>query len=211
MDNKVILNEFESEMKKIDTEYGNKNCSVTDIEIIVGRIIGSLPNINRSELRKEMSNTQIEKYPTPTTFDINKGLAMVHGYKSRLTEIMNVAKNEAIIRKRVIDMLTDVNNAMSTKTSVDKRRGEAVMKYTVLTLQLQAAEAFYSEVEMIFNNIKSAGDLISRQGSIIQSQIALGEYRKKTGEDFKNFGEADEKPDYHSGAPKIDMSWDKID
>ena len=195
--------DFEEQLSAISDKYENKSCTVGDLEDIAKSMLATLPRLNRDAIRKEMQRMSVPIFQTPTTFDINKGLAVAQGFKDRLSEILGLAIKEYNLRKRVVDMLSDANNVISKQSSADKRKGEATMKYPIAMLQLDAAETFVEEVEQISANIKASSDAISRQGSIIQSQISLGEYRKKIPGDFRN-NDVEEKPDYHSGASNID-------
>ena len=183
-------------------------CTMSDLELMVNQIINTLPKLDRIKIRQEMENMHVETYDAPTTFDINKGLSTAQAYKDRLTEIYTLALNEYRTRKRCVEMLFDANNLVSKASSSDKRKGEATMKYPIMLFQLEGAETFVKEIEQVMANIKSVSDSISRQGSMIQSQISLGEYVKRAGKIGDN--EAEEKLDYHSQVPKVNMDWDDI-
>ena len=183
-------------------------CTMSDLEIMVNQIISTLPKLDRIKIRQEIENMHVETYESPTTFDINKGLALAQAYKDRLTEIYTLALNEYRTRKRCVEMLFDANNLVSKASSSDKRKGEATMKYPIMLFQLEGSETFLKEIEQVMSNIKSISDSISRQGSIIQSQIQLGEYTKRASKIGNN--DAEEKLDYHSQVPKVNMDWDDI-
>lgn len=194
----------------IETLASSKQGPITqsDLEKDVEAVFNSLPKLDRNKLRKEIDEMEYEVPQMPTTFDINKGLSITQSYKDRLTEILTLATREHRVRKRYMEMLVLANSVTSKQSSADKREGEAMLKYSVWAIQLEASEIFVKEVEQILANIKSASDAISRQGSMIQSQISLGEYvhRKHANVQSKN-SEAEEKPDYHSGTSKIDIDW----
>ena len=202
--------DFENSIDDISSKY-NGTCNITDLEKMVEEMLQTLPKLKRNELRKEMEEMEVPTSQAPTTFDINRGLSISQGYKDRLTEIHTMATREYKLRKRCVEMLFDANNIVSKASSADKRKGEATMKYPMMLIQMEASETFMKEVEQVLANIKSASDTISRQGSMIQSQIQLGEYRKKNPEDFNNLGNgAEEVKDYHSGAPKINIDWNNV-
>lgn len=213
-DNDILLqssNDFEEVIESVSNQNQNQSlCTMEELEKMVNDMIATLPKLNRNEIRIEMNKMRVPTYEAPTTFDINKGLAVSQAYKDRLTEIFTLAQREYRLRKRCVEMLFDATNLISKASSSDKRKGEATMKYPMMIIQLEACETFMKEIEQILANIKSAADAISRQGSIIQSQIQLGEYRKKNPEDFNNMGQAEEGNDYHSGAPRINVDWDEV-
>lgn len=194
----------------LDSLEGSTVNSIGDLENMVNQMIASLPKLNKAKIRQEMENMKVETYQAPTTFDISTGLSQTQAYKDRLTEIYTTCMSEYKIRKRCVDMLFDANNLISKASSADKRKGEATMRYPLHLLQLETSENFMKEVEQVMNNMRSTTETISRQGSIISNQIQLGEYRKKAPSDFNNNGDAEERPDYHSGAPKINMDWENF-
>lgn len=203
--------EFEEVLVEVSSKY-NGPCNIQDLEDMVNNMLATLPRINRDKLRKEINNMEVPMFETPTTFDINNGLAKAQGYKDRLTEIYMIAQRDYKLRKRCVEMLFDAFNVVSKASSFDKRKGEATMKYPVLLLQLEASESFLEEVQQYLNNLKSASDSISRQGSLIQSQITLGEYRKRGPEVPVNKGSEAEDWDYHSDSKKLKnaLDWDEI-
>ena len=167
--------------------YKGNNVSMTDIENISNNIIKSLPILDRNKLREEIQNMIVNIPETPTTFDINQGLALSQAYRDRLTEIYVDIMKEVKIRKRCLEMLFDANNLISKASSADKRKGEATLKYPMQILQFESADAFLKEVEQILNNMKSTFDTFSRAGSILALQVQLGEYKGNGNKKFDNF------------------------
>ena len=153
----------------------------------------------------------VQTYDNPNTFQLLEEMDQVQQYKNRLSEILTDVEHEYAVRRRTLDMLYAANNLVSNQKSADKRQGEAILRYPNLVLQLGKIEAFRTEVINIMNNLKSIVDVISRQASIINMQINLGEYRHKTALDFNHEGNenAEEANDYKSGAPKVD--WGDIE
>lgn len=153
--------------------------NLNDLEQIVYSILSTIPSLNRNKLRQEMIDMKIELQNNPTTLDLNKGLAKAQGYKDRLSEIYSLAIRECKLRSRCNDMLINAFIATEAKgKSADARQGEASMRYPMLLIQLEAAESFMKEVEHVLANIKSAHESISRQVSIVQIQLQLGEIRR---------------------------------
>lgn len=148
-----------------------------DVEKMVNDLLASLPKINRNAWRTEMEDMIVPVKENPTTFDINEGLAIAQGYKERLGEMLLYAQREYKIRKKCLDMLMDAVNLISKASSADKRRGEATLRYPIMVIQTESAEIFMKEIEFIYSNIKSTVDSISRQASVMNMQIMLGERR----------------------------------
>lgn len=172
-------------------ESGNLS-SMEELEKIIDRIIATLPRLDRFKLRKEMENMNVILKQNPMTKDLSEGLAYAQGYKSRLSEIYNLALREFRTRSRCVDMLFDAYNAISTGKSADVRRGQATMKYPMLLIQLEGAETFLKEVEHVLQNVKSAMDAISRQVSVMQIEVSIGEVRREAPNSNGNRYEAEE-------------------
>lgn len=200
---------YEEVLDDLNDAYGDKDCTFDDVETIAKTVFGTLPIINYSSIRKEIDEMHVDTYPAPTTFQINEGLYKVQGYKERLSEITDIVEHEYSVRKRAVEMLFEANQAVSKQSSADKRKGEATIRYPILLLKLESITAFKQEISNCMNNIRSAGDTISRQASVISMQIALGEYRKKMPGEFKQGNNAEENMDYKSGAP--DVLWNEND
>jgi hypothetical protein len=199
---------YEDTLSDVENTYGGKtNCNMSDIEQLAKEMLKTLPKLNRDALRKEMAEMHVTIHRDPTTFNINEGLALVQGYKDRLAGILALAQKEYNLRDKVFDMLIDANSVVSKASSADKRKGEAIMKYPVAFLHLEASETFMEEVELFANNMKSIGEAISRQVSVLSNQISLGEYiSRRHNNNFTN--SPAEEIDYKSGTKKLE--WDNV-
>lgn len=160
------------------TVQSNRANTIEELENTVNQILATLPRLDRAKLRLEMENMSVELKENPTTYDLSKGLAKAQAYKDRLSEIYIMALREYKIRQRCAELLLDAFNLVSKGSSVDKRRGDAMMKYPMMLIQMEAAEVFLKEVENVIQNMKSTMEAISRQVSIMQLQLQLGEIRK---------------------------------
>lgn len=200
--------DYQTTLNDLNEEYKDKACTFTDVEDIGKTILSTLPKLDFNKLRDEMSNMHVETFENPTTFQLSEEMAQVQEYKNRLSEIMNKVEHEYLVRKRVNDMLFDANQAVSKQSSADKRKGEATIRYPMLLLQFETINSFRSEVTNIMNNLRSVGDTVSRQASIISMQISLGEYRKKMPDELVNHGEAESGNDYKSGVSQIE--WNEV-
>jgi hypothetical protein len=203
-----VEGDYQSTLNELDSEYGSKECSFNDVEDIGKTIISTLKPINMNKLRSEMNNMSVEIFENPTTFQLAEAMAKVQEFKNRLSEIMNDVEHEYLVRKRVNDMLFDANQAVSKQSSADKRRGEATIRYPMLLLQFENINSFRTEVTNVMNNMRSIGDTVSRQASILNMQISLGEYRKKLPVELQDNGEATQKVDYKSGVPSLE--WEDV-
>lgn len=166
---------FEECIENIPRGYAN---GIPDLEKQIYAILDTIPNIDRDSLREEMSNMVVDISKNPTTFDVNEGLAKTQGYRDRLSEILALAQREYKVRKRCLEMLMDAVNLISKASSADKRRGEAILKYPHLVIQTEAASIFLEEVEQMCSNMKATSETISRQVSVMQIQLQIGERRQ---------------------------------
>lgn len=171
------LQNFEDTVEHISsTNVGA--CDLHSLELMVKDILNSLPKLDRGALRMEMNNMFVSVSESPSTKELTEGLAKTQAYKDRLAEIYMLANAEYKTRKRCTEMLMDAFAVTSKASNSEKRRGEATMKYPNIIIAYHAAETFLEEVEHILANIKSTADIISRQVSIMQIQLSLGEVRK---------------------------------
>ena len=171
--------DYEETLDELNKKYNNINCQLKDIEDIANKMIASLPKLNRTALREEMGQMHVDILLEPTTASINEGLAKAQAYRERLSGILVLADREYNVREKALEMVTMANSVFSKASSADKRKGEALMKYSMQFIHLEAAETFKDEVQTILNNMKSTSETVSRQASVLQAQIELGEVRKK--------------------------------
>lgn len=170
---------YETQLNNLENKYGMGTCTYNDIEQMAKDMLATLPRLNRDLLRDEMSKMHVDIYIDPTTFNINEGLALAQAFRERLAGILALADKEYNVRVKVFEMLTMAHGVMSKASSADKRKGEGLIKYAVQFIQLEAAETFRNEVKTYLDNMKATSETISRQASVLQAQITLGEIRRK--------------------------------
>lgn len=171
--------DYHTVVTEVNETYSKKDCTFNDIETLANNLLASLPTLNYQRIRSEIANMHVDIFENPTTAQINSALAKISAYKDRLTVFLNLVEHEYTVRKRICDMLFDVNQAVSKQSSVDKRKGEAAMRWPTHLINLATIEAFKSEVTNCMNNMRAKGDTISRSASVIQMEISLGEYRSR--------------------------------
>ena len=193
------------EDKVVEIAQNTQIRTMADLEKIVNSILDTIPRINRNALRREMEEMKVRLSDNPTTKDLNEGLSLSQAYKDRLAEIYSMAMREFKTRERCVDMLFDAFKHLEAKgKSAEQRQGEATVKYPMHLIQLQASETFMKEVEHVLNNIKSAHEAVSRQVSIAQIQLQLGEIRRGT-----SGGEFKEAEEVKSNSKKTgEIGWD---
>ena len=178
MKNDDIIRLSEREFENVIDSLGTGPIAgLSDMETMVYELLNSLPKLNRDKLRDEMENMTVEVLPTPTTTSITNGLSKAQGFRDRCSEILLYATREAKIRRRCYDMLYSAICVTSNAKNNDARMGNFCMRYPTLIIQTEAAEMFVKEVEHVFNNLKSVTDVLSRQVSVMQLQLQLGEIK----------------------------------
>jgi hypothetical protein len=198
--------DFEEMLVELST--GQQIKTMSDLEKVINSIISTIPRINRNAIRREMESMNVKLNNNPTTSDLNEGLALSQAYKDRLAEIHSMALREFKLRERCVDMLFDAFNHLEAKgKSADVRRGEATIKYPMLLIHLEASETFLKEVEHVLANIRSAHESISRQVSIAQIQLQLGEIRRGSMPGGKLFAESEEITSKNKSGSK---NWDEF-
>lgn len=184
--------------------FNKSNVTVEEIEKLVEQTVKGLPVMDRAALRKEMLQMTVSVSENPTTFDINEGLAKSQAYRDRLSQIYSEALIDQKIRKRCLDMLFDVTNIVSKASSADKRKGEATLKYPMQILQFEISDAFLKEVEQVKINMENNFNTFSRQGSILQLQVQLGEYKSNKNTPFNTV--QDVMPKFETGGAE-EFEW----
>jgi hypothetical protein len=76
----------------------------------------------------------------------------------------------------------------------------------MLLLQFENINSFRTEVTNVMNNMRSIGDTVSRQASIISMQITLGEYRKKLPKELADGADGVINKDYKTGVSEVPWS-----
>jgi len=190
-------------MDDLHATYDGHRCSIDDVETIANQTISALPRLDPEAIRDELEQMNVAVYEEPTTDQLARGMAEVQAYKDRVGAIANQVEREYMVRKRTLDMLFDANQAVSAASSADKRKGEAQLRWPMMQMDLVNIEVLRLEVNTVGNNLKSKGDMLSRQASILQMQIQLGEYRQSIP---KEYGET--RPDNVSSVREV--GWENI-
>lgn len=197
-------NNFLEVLDNLTERYENKSCTFSEIETIVKELLATIPKLDYCAIRSEIATYHVETYDNPTTFQLLEGINRVQEYKNRIGEILMTVENEWTLRKRMNEILFDSLQAISKQSSADKRKGEATMRYPLLLIKYETINSLKSDINNVLSNLRSTGDLLSRQASIISMQINLGEYRKKVPAEFNEML-AEAGIDYKSGVEEIKL------
>ncbi|MFA7219428.1 MAG: hypothetical protein WC119_02910 [Synergistaceae bacterium] len=154
---------------------------------VVDRFIAlyaKLPIINYDELHKEISNLNVESKPTSTLQLINVRLQEIQGAKDRLAEIYQEVVRCYTIKKRAVNILTEAWNKFADGSSADKRKSDSAFRLSDFHADLAEVEALNIACDHSLKNLDSQSNAISRQITIIQSELKLFDIGRGSLPDF---------------------------
>jgi hypothetical protein len=161
-----------------------------------------------SELRKELADIHIDLDTDPASTGVgtlNSKIAEVHALKDRVATILaeaiaNVAErdrtyNEAkIVYEAKFDAILNNDAAVQTLKSEGLRRAacnsklpDEFARMNATQIDLADAESFQKIVQAKYNLLDSANTNISRQISVIQLQVDIGEINRPENSQFSPF------------------------
>jgi hypothetical protein len=147
-----------------------------DYQCVIDRFISmymTLPIINYDAIHKELSELNVDSSPTPTLQLINLKLQRVQASKDRLAEIYQQVIRCYTFKKRAVNVLSEAWNKFAEGSSADKRKSDSSFRLSEFHADLAQVEALYSVCEHILRNLDSQSNSISRQITIIQSQLKM--------------------------------------
>ena len=165
-----------------------------------------IPYEKYSELRRELQTIRIDLDPDPAATGIgqlNEKIAEVHALKDRVSSVMseaiaNVAEHERkyqeskIVYECKFDAILNNTKAIQEMKSDALRRAavnaqlpDEFAKMNTTKIDLGDAEAFQKLVQAKYNLLDSANTNISRQISVIQLQMDVGEINRASASPFR--------------------------
>jgi hypothetical protein len=154
-----------------------------DYKQVVDRIVFSykkLPEIDYDKTYEELSQLNVKSQPTPTLQAINQQLQRVQGYKDRLSEIYKDVTRSYLFKKRAVNILSDALGRFSDAKSADKRKSDCVFMLSDFHRDLAEIEALSGTCDHILKNLDSFNNNLSRQITLIQSQLKIMDIGKGT-------------------------------
>jgi hypothetical protein len=143
-----------------------------------------LPLINYNDLYSELADLNVDSRPTPTLQLINLKLQKVQASKDRLAEIFQEVIRCYTFKKRAVNILSESWNKFAEGTSADKRKSDSSFKLSEFHADLAKIESLYNVCEHILRNLDSQSNSISRQITIIQSQLKMFDMGRGSLPDF---------------------------
>lgn len=165
-----------------------------------------IPYEKYSEIRRELASIRIELDPDPAATGIgqlNEKIAEVHALKDRVSSIMseaiaNVAEHERLHQQAKIVYETKFDAILNNTKAIQEMKSDALRRAAVnaqlpdefsrmnaTKIDLGDAEAFQKLVQTKYNLLDSANTNISRQISVIQLQLDVGEVNRAAASPFR--------------------------
>jgi len=165
-----------------------------------------IPYEKYSELRKELSTIKIELDSDPTATGIgqlNAKIAEVHALKDRVASIMaeaiaNVSERSRshqeakMLYEAKFDAILNSDRTVTELKSEGLRRAacnaklpEEYARVNATEIDLNDAESFQKLVQAKYNLLDSANTNISRQISVIQLQVDIGDINRAAASPFR--------------------------
>jgi hypothetical protein len=143
---------------------------------IVNRFLAmysTLPLINYDELHAEVAHLNVDSSPTPTLQLINLKLQKIQASKDRLAEIYQEVIRCYTFKKRAVNIISEAWSKFAEGSSQDKRKSDSAFRLSEFHADLAQIEALYNVCDHVLRNLDSQSQAISRQITIIQSQLKM--------------------------------------
>ena len=165
-----------------------------------------IPYEKYSELRQELVSIRIDLDPDPAATGIgvlNEKIAEVHALKDRVSSILAEAITNSSARERIHaeakvlyetkfdtilyqdDTIKNLKSEGLRRAAVNAQLPEDYGRMCATKIDLGEAESFQKLVQSKYNLLDSANTNISRQISVIQMQLDIGEVERKEGNPFR--------------------------
>jgi hypothetical protein len=136
-------------------------------------IYSTLPRIVYDEVHAEIGQLNIDSSPTPTLQLINLKLQKIQASKDRLGEIYQDIIRCYTFKKRAVNIMTEAWGKFAEGSSQDKRKSDSAFRLSAFHMDLAQIESLYHACDHILRNLDSQSNAISRQITIIQSQLKM--------------------------------------
>ena len=157
-------------------------------------------------LRSEISSIKFELDTDPAQIgvgNINRKISEVHAYKERVASILgeaitNVYKRDHLYQESKLDYDIKFEKLLNSDDQIKNLKSEGLrtaacnskipdeyMRMCNLKIDLNDAEGFLKFVQTRFNQLESANSNLSRQISVIELQMDIGEIQRVSGNPFR--------------------------
>ena len=159
----------------------------TEFKDIVSRFLmvyEGLPRLDYNQLHEEVAGLAVPSRPTPTLQLINLQLQKVQANKDRLAEIYVDVVRSFAVKKRLVNVLNEAYGKFAEGKSADKRKSDCAFRISDFHRDFAETEGLYVACEHVLKTLDSAGNTLSRQITIIQSQLKLFDMGRGSLPDF---------------------------
>lgn len=138
--------------------------------------------------KRELENYIVSLDPNPTPSEVTEKIAMIQGYRDRVSQMYCVALAIEGMAKREYTKLFDeyavslIGSKLNMNEKEYKARGSCRPQYNLY----QRAKEYTEIVKTVLNNLCDAQESLSRQITVMQMQIELGEISR--GSSYKKDG-----------------------
>lgn len=144
----------------------------------IHRAISSLPNLNYDELHTELRESDYLHIPIsadPSLDELSAAALKVQTAKDRVGQILLDAERNYKILKHYSKAIYIAWIRLSGDASQDRRESDATTRTWDFAGEAAQAETLYSASRAVLDNLKDKWDTISRNVSIIELRLKLGE------------------------------------
>lgn len=144
----------------------------------IHRVISSLPNLNYDELHTELRESDYLHIPIsadPSLDELSAAALKVQTAKDRVGQILLDAERNFKILKHYSKAIYIAWIRLSGDSSQDRRESDATTRTWDFAGEAVQAETLYSASRAVLDNLKDKWDTISRNVSIIELRLKLGE------------------------------------
>jgi hypothetical protein len=132
-----------------------------------------LPPLDYDKIQKELPELSVKSTPTSSLQMINQQLQRVQACKDRLAEIYQNVNFCYTFKKRAVNVLSDSWGRFASGSSADKRKSDCAYRLSDFSKDLAFIESLQNVCDHILKNLDSVNNNLSRQITIIQSQLKL--------------------------------------
>lgn len=142
-------------------------------------VMKTLPNLDYDLLHTELRESEYLQIPIsadPSLDELSSAAVKVQAAKDRVSQIMLDAERNSKIMKHYSKALYTAWIRLSGDGSQDRRESDATTRTWDFSGEAAEADALYGACRSVLDNLKDKWDTISRNVSIIELRLKLGEW-----------------------------------
>lgn len=153
---------------------------ISDFERVATRMAKKLEAsrvVDYETVYAELPKLTVRLEEDPSLQQLSLEMQKVQAAKDRVAELLKHAVRNALLHKRVGEVLLKGWNRFSNEKSSDKREGEAMIKLSQFIEAEIEAESFYRTISGVMKNLDSQHEAVSRQISCLSLTLKLRDQR----------------------------------